>query len=166
MSKNNVQSAQVLHEPPTTTTAIMKLSLPSTSLLIGALWLSATSAFPAMLFDEAKREGLGAEELYTRLAASDASSADSKLRTRVLGVNPGFNAAAQRISTTGANAFVPPGPGDIRGPCPGLNSLANHNYLPHNGVPTFAQAIDATTKGKPSLENCKPHVDTCCFILT
>jgi len=26
-----------------------------------------------------------------------------------------------------------PGPGDVRSPCPGLNSLANHNILPHNG---------------------------------
>ncbi|KAK8031272.1 Cloroperoxidase [Apiospora arundinis] len=29
--------------------------------------------------------------------------------------------------------WAPPGPGDVRGPCPMLNSLANHNYLPHNG---------------------------------
>lgn len=25
------------------------------------------------------------------------------------------------------HAFVPPGPNDIRGPCPGLNTAANHN---------------------------------------
>ena len=31
-----------------------------------------------------------------------------------------------------AHAFVPPGPNDIRGPCPGLNTAANHNVcLPH-----------------------------------
>ncbi|KAK5994757.1 Peroxidase stcC-like protein [Cladobotryum mycophilum] len=29
--------------------------------------------------------------------------------------------------------FVPPGPGDSRSPCPGLNSLANHGFLPHDG---------------------------------
>lgn len=126
----------------------MKLSLHSTSLLIAALGISVTNAFPFMLFDAAKREGLGVGELYARLASSDISDSDAKLRTRVLGVSPGFNAAAQRISTTGANAFVPPGPGDIRGPCPGLNSLANHNYIPHNGVTTFAQAIAGTTSGK------------------
>ncbi|KAI0133788.1 Chloroperoxidase [Xylariales sp. AK1849] len=27
----------------------------------------------------------------------------------------------------------PPGPGDARAPCPMLNSLANHGYLPHDG---------------------------------
>lgn len=26
-----------------------------------------------------------------------------------------------------AHAFAPPGPNDIRGPCPGLNTAANHN---------------------------------------
>lgn len=126
----------------------MKLSLHSTAFLITTLGLSATNAFPFMLFDAAEREGLGVEQLYARLASADTSEADSKLRTRVLGVDPGFNAAAQRISTTGANAFVPPGAGDIRGPCPGLNALANHNYIPHNGVTTFTQAIDGTTKGE------------------
>jgi hypothetical protein len=29
--------------------------------------------------------------------------------------------------------WSPPGPNDVRGPCPGLNSLANHNILPHSG---------------------------------
>ena len=26
-----------------------------------------------------------------------------------------------------------PGPGDVRGPCPAMNSLANHGFLPRNG---------------------------------
>lgn len=37
-------------------------------------------------------------------------------------------AAAQNFST-----WSPPGPGDVRSPCPGLNSLANHGILPHSG---------------------------------
>ncbi|KAI9375899.1 Chloroperoxidase [Aspergillus egyptiacus] len=32
-----------------------------------------------------------------------------------------------------AREWVAPGPGDSRGPCPGLNTLANHGYLPHDG---------------------------------
>ncbi|KMW67538.1 hypothetical protein BDDG_12174 [Blastomyces dermatitidis ATCC 18188] len=39
----------------------------------------------------------------------------------------------------------PPGPGDVRGPCPALNSLANHGILPHNGkrmtYPTLLEGI-------------------------
>ncbi|KAJ7717511.1 hypothetical protein B0H14DRAFT_2643568 [Mycena olivaceomarginata] len=31
--------------------------------------------------------------------------------------------------------------GDLRGPCPRLNAMANHNYIPHNGVVTFTDAI-------------------------
>ncbi|KIM89846.1 hypothetical protein PILCRDRAFT_60618 [Piloderma croceum F 1598] len=29
--------------------------------------------------------------------------------------------------------FVPANPGDSRAPCPALNALANHGYLPHSG---------------------------------
>jgi hypothetical protein len=29
--------------------------------------------------------------------------------------------------------FMPPSDSDIRGPCPGLNSLANHGFLPRDG---------------------------------
>jgi hypothetical protein len=38
----------------------------------------------------------------------------------------------------GAHAFTAPDylAGDVRGPCPGLNALANHNYIPHSGVVT------------------------------
>ncbi|KAJ3505383.1 heme-thiolate peroxidase [Agrocybe chaxingu] len=38
-------------------------------------------------------------------------------------------------------------PGDIRGPCPGLNTLASHGYLPRNGVATPAQIINAVQEG-------------------
>ncbi|KAL8639495.1 MAG: hypothetical protein Q9228_003484 [Teloschistes exilis] len=36
----------------------------------------------------------------------------------------------QEIDVTGDYAWKAPGPGDIRGPCPGLNALANHGYFP------------------------------------
>ncbi len=29
--------------------------------------------------------------------------------------------------------WTPPGPSDLRSPCPGLNALANHNFIPHDG---------------------------------
>lgn len=48
-----------------------------------------------------------------------------------------FDAGAQLVSTTGDHAFIAPGPNDIRGPCPGLNAAANHNYLPRNGIATY-----------------------------
>ncbi|KAL2801973.1 Chloroperoxidase [Aspergillus granulosus] len=40
----------------------------------------------------------------------------------------------------------PPGPGDFRGPCPMMNTLANHNFLPHDGRNlTRAVVVDALT---------------------
>jgi hypothetical protein len=47
--------------------------------------------------------------------------------------------SAQNFTT-----WSPPGPSDVRSPCPGLNSLANHGFLPHNGkgitIPILIQA--------------------------
>ncbi|KAJ6453260.1 oxidase-like protein [Mycena vitilis] len=56
----------------------------------------------------------------------------------------GFDSEAQYIDVTGAHAYVPPGPEDMRGPCPGLNSLANHNFIPHNGIVSLGNSITAS----------------------
>ncbi|KAK5170829.1 hypothetical protein LTR04_003088 [Oleoguttula sp. CCFEE 6159] len=101
---------------------------------VGAALLSQAVAFPAI-----------AQEAATKMAARAAE--DGSLKTKVkrfLMPNPGFDAATQYVSNQGAHKFVPPGPGDQRGPCPGLNAMANHNYLPHNGVATIQQFVDGT----------------------
>ncbi|KAL8667875.1 MAG: hypothetical protein Q9202_000340 [Teloschistes flavicans] len=59
----------------------------------------------------------------------------------------GFDPVAQHVSTTGEHVWVAPNiaAGDKRGPCPGLNALANHGYLPHNGLApatTIVQAVN------------------------
>ncbi|KAK6594246.1 hypothetical protein QC760_010063 [Botrytis cinerea] len=58
-------------------------------------------------------------------------------------VLPVFLAHAQGSFTT----WSPPGPGDVRSPCPAMNSLANHGFLPHDGqgitVPDVITALDA-----------------------
>jgi hypothetical protein len=61
---------------------------------------------------------------------------------------PPFDAQAQYVDTTGPYSFVAPGPNDQRGPCPGLNALANHGYLPHNGIATIPQFVESTVKGE------------------
>jgi hypothetical protein len=43
--------------------------------------------------------------------------------------------------------FKAPGLNDSRGPCPGLNLLANHGYLPRNGYVNFGQVLQATSRG-------------------
>ena len=59
-----------------------------------------------------------------------------------------FDPVAQKVSTSGAHAWVAPKAGDQRGPCPGLNALANHGYLPHNGVADIPTIISAVNTGK------------------
>ncbi|EMD00520.1 hypothetical protein BAUCODRAFT_172510 [Baudoinia panamericana UAMH 10762] len=39
--------------------------------------------------------------------------------------------------------FQAPGPTDIRGMCPTLNTMANHGYISRNGITTFAEAANA-----------------------
>ena len=59
-----------------------------------------------------------------------------------------FDPSTQLVSTTGEYAWVAPGSGDQRGPCPGLNALANHGYLPHNGVADIPTIVSAVNNGK------------------
>ncbi|KAJ3519596.1 heme-thiolate peroxidase [Coprinellus aureogranulatus] len=46
-----------------------------------------------------------------------------------------------------AHPWQPLRKGDIRGPCPGLNTLASHGYLPRDGVATPSQIITAVQEG-------------------
>ncbi|KIJ50355.1 hypothetical protein M422DRAFT_245620 [Sphaerobolus stellatus SS14] len=39
-----------------------------------------------------------------------------------------------KLVNDAAHPFIPAGPNDIRGPCPALNTLASHGYLPRNGL--------------------------------
>ncbi|KAH7157930.1 hypothetical protein B0J13DRAFT_650717 [Dactylonectria estremocensis] len=59
-----------------------------------------------------------------------------------------FDAEKQLIDVHGDHEFIPPNweAGDVRGLCPGLNTLANHNYLPRNGVATWTQYVTAVAK--------------------
>jgi len=59
-----------------------------------------------------------------------------------------FNADRQRVDVSGEHAFQMPNyaAGDVRGPCPGLNVLANHGYLPRNGVATILEYATAVER--------------------
>ncbi|KNG52294.1 glycerol-3-phosphate mitochondrial precursor [Stemphylium lycopersici] len=58
---------------------------------------------------------------------------------------PGSQKGGIKVPADGdkAHAFTPPGPNDIRGPCPGLNAAANHNFLSHDGITNFQELVDA-----------------------
>ncbi|KAI6912731.1 Cloroperoxidase [Hortaea werneckii] len=56
--------------------------------------------------------------------------------------HPGYR---QHATPTGSfHEWAPASPGDFRGPCPMLNTLANHGFLPHDGK-NFTQEV--VTKG-------------------
>ncbi|KAF2878587.1 Chloroperoxidase [Massariosphaeria phaeospora] len=59
---------------------------------------------------------------------------------------PTFNATSQRIEVSGEHKFEPPSAKDYRGPCPGLNALANHGYISRHGVASIDELTDAAVK--------------------
>jgi hypothetical protein len=101
-------------------------------------------AFPSHMFD------LNISEEEKRTIAGIAAAIEAGAKSKRVGtpLTPGFSASQQYVSTTGANAFVPPGPNDLRGPCLGLDAMAHHNYIPHNGVATITEFITGTYDGK------------------
>ena len=128
----------------------MKVSQATLGLL--ALPMTGVVAFPAIMYEAAAKaaESQTKEKRcpYAEAQAKEKrecpfADANDKIKRAV-----GFDATAQYIDTTGAHAFVPPSTNDLRGPCPGLNALANHNYLPHDGWASISQFINATNSGE------------------
>ncbi|RYC57927.1 heme-thiolate peroxidase [Xylaria longipes] len=107
-------------------------------LLLLFLATSRVSAFPRHL-PEALRT---ASEVR---AASEISGCLFAKR-QAAGITPPFNAQQQYVSNTGDHAFVAPSSSDRRSPCPGLNAMANHGYIPHNGVATIEEFVSGTMK--------------------
>jgi hypothetical protein len=101
-----------------------------------ALFSSAVFAFPHYLLKEDPL--LDIDALAARITR------ESQTKRQIL--KPGFNADAQRVSTTGEHVYIPPGPGDIRGPCPGLNVMANHGYISRNGVSSIVELAQASNE--------------------
>ncbi|KAK4494905.1 hypothetical protein PRZ48_014261 [Zasmidium cellare] len=67
-----------------------------------------------------------------------------------------YNNAKNGVPGNGKGGYQVPAPGDtahqfvapdynvdIRGPCPGLNVAANHNFLAHDGITTYNELVDA-----------------------
>jgi hypothetical protein len=52
--------------------------------------------------------------------------------------------AGQPVDISGTYAYQTPGPTDKRGPCPGLNALANHGYINRNGISNAQQVYDVS----------------------
>ncbi|KAI6778370.1 Aromatic peroxygenase-like protein [Emericellopsis cladophorae] len=87
-------------------------------------------------------------ENLANLAGHDGELPDSFLE-KIAEINDNqkrslFDPLAEPIQIHGAHEFRAPNfaKGDTRGPCPGLNALANHGYLPRSGVAGFFEVIE------------------------
>lgn len=58
---------------------------------------------------------------------------------------PGTGVGGIKVPADGDtdHAYQDPTSNDIRGPCPGLNAAANHNFLARDGITTFNELVDA-----------------------
>ncbi|KAF2084386.1 Cloroperoxidase, partial [Saccharata proteae CBS 121410] len=56
----------------------------------------------------------------------------------------GFNAAEQFIDVSGDHVYLAPSDLDARGPCPGLNVLANHGFISRDGITNYDEVIAAS----------------------
>jgi len=106
-----------------------------TTITLITLVASKATAFPSRMFDMGENERRALDKISAQIEAS--AQKPRQLET------PGFS-ESQYVSNQGTHAYVAPGPTDLRGPCPGLNAMANHNYIPHNGVATISQFIQGT----------------------
>ncbi|KKY18083.1 putative Chloroperoxidase [Diplodia seriata] len=88
-------------------------------------------AFPA--FSERNLENLTPERLTAAIRAVEQHKLDKRILVD----------SSKPIDTTGDHAFQAPGDGDQRGPCPGLNVLANHGYISRDGITSFAEVVNA-----------------------
>lgn len=104
--------------------------------LLTASWIASTLAFPANHLQDLEKRGLlsGVLDLTSDLL----QTVERDLEDVLNGLNPFTNKA---IDVTGDHAFRAPSSTDQRGPCPGLNALANHGYIHRSGVVSLIDAV-------------------------
>ncbi|KAN0097127.1 heme-thiolate peroxidase [Tylopilus felleus] len=60
---------------------------------------------------------------------------------------PPINDTSSKLVNDPDHPFEPTRPDDMRGPCPGLNTLASHGYINRNGIATPTEIITAVQEG-------------------
>lgn len=81
-------------------------------------------------------------ESLTATQLRDALDAVKKHQEKRLIINPN-----KPIQVTGKHVFKAPTKYDKRGPCPGLNALANHGYISHSGITSLVEVVAAINEG-------------------
>ncbi|EDU46685.1 oxidase [Pyrenophora tritici-repentis] len=109
----------------------MKFTFAFLTLLTGNTFVN---AFPA--FNPRNLEGLTPDRLTAVLQKVD------ELRN----ARDSLFDAKKPLDITGKHAFQPPRDTDKRGPCPGLNVLANHGFISRDGITSFAEVVTAVNQ--------------------
>ncbi|KAE9403801.1 hypothetical protein BT96DRAFT_990011 [Gymnopus androsaceus JB14] len=113
-------------------------------------WPSANTGFVLLYYVLSPLSSLTALSLALSASAfpeyrslAGLSAAEVRAVARTFQATPGAQPAPPPINDTSsklvfddAHPFQPDAPGDIRGPCPGLNTLASHGYINRSGVVT------------------------------
>ncbi|KAF8805489.1 Cloroperoxidase [Phlegmacium glaucopus] len=93
----------------------------------------------------------GAFPSYGSLAGLSVEERDliiPKLQVRGAEPPPGpLSDTSAKLVNDEDHPWRPLQPGDIRGPCPGLNTLASHGWLPRDGIATPGQIVNAVQEG-------------------
>ncbi|KAF9032969.1 aromatic peroxygenase precursor [Panaeolus papilionaceus] len=106
------------------------------SVLLAILLCGPALAFPA----HASLAGLSAEDLENILPTLTFRPPANP--------TPGpLNDTSAKLVNDAAHPWRPLRVGDIRGPCPGLNTLASHGWLPRDGIATPSQIMLAVQEG-------------------
>ncbi|KAI0202921.1 Chloroperoxidase [Astrocystis sublimbata] len=107
--------------------------------LVGAA-ITATSAFPTA---ENLARLIQRDESLSLLTERSIDEFQEHL-VRLKGRKSSFDPLTNPIDVSGKHAFKAPDfdNGDQRGPCPGLNALANHGYIPHDGIVGMLDIIE------------------------
>ncbi|CAA9964045.1 oxidase [Pyrenophora teres f. maculata] len=109
----------------------MKFSFAILTLLSGNIFVN---AFPS--FNPRNLEGLTPDRLTAALQKVDELRNSKRLLFDV----------RKPLDITGKHAFQPPRDTDKRGPCPGLNALANHGFISRDGITSFAELVTAANQ--------------------
>lgn len=104
--------------------------------LLAAGYLASAVAFPAHHLSDLEERGLlsGLLDVTSDLL----QGIERGLEDTLSALDPFKNKA---VDVSGDHAFQPPSPTDQRGPCPGLNALANHGYIHRSGVTSLIDAV-------------------------
>lgn len=123
------------------------LGLPTLGLAYPGLMGTSSKEDTLKMLEKAKREADAAELEKRQSLSGLAGSLVPSVSSLVSDVAGLLGSVASSVDPDNYRpepgyTYQAPGPNDSRGPCPGLNLLANHGYLPRNGHVTYVLLLD------------------------